>query len=170
MLLKKVYDVPFSFLGCSLGSLIAFECAVKLAENGIKPESVIICSHSSPDIVSPGYKTSMGLDKLTNEIELLSGTAQSIIGNKEMMSFYLPIIYNDYLLHDMYRYNGQTLDKTDIRVFCGTHDPYFNHDNMKNWKIMSSGNNFYQEFDGGHFFLYDNDIFYQIIENTLYNN
>ena len=162
----KEYDVPFSMLGCSLGSLIAFECAVKLNEYGKKADELIICSHSSPDVLSPGYKTSMGYDRLIDEINLLSGTPDSVTGSKEMIDFYLPLIYNDYLLHDNYKYSGQVLDRTDLYAFCGTNDPYFDRNNMKNWKNMSEGSCHYSEYTGGHFFLYDADNLHKVVKSA----
>ncbi len=160
------HNLPFSMLGCSLGSLVAFECAVKLREYGREPDELIICSHSSPDVPSPGYKTSMGYDRLIDEVKLLSGTPLSIANNEEMLDFYLPLIYNDYLLHDNYKYSGQTLDKTDINIFCGSDDPYFDRDNMKNWHNMSNGNNQYFEYSGEHFFLYDSDNLHKVVKSS----
>jgi surfactin synthase thioesterase subunit len=157
---------PFSMIGCSLGSLLAFESTVKLLEFGRKPEKLVICSHSSPDVPSPGYKTNMGYERLIDEITLLSGTPVSIADNEEMLEFYLPLIYNDYLLHDNYMYSGQRINKTDIKFFCGSEDPYFDRGNMKNWERMSDGNNQYYEYEGGHFFLYETDNFYSVVRKA----
>ncbi|MBQ8961611.1 MAG: thioesterase [Ruminococcus sp.] len=157
---------PFSLIGCSLGSLIAFECALRLEKMGTPAERAIICSHSSPDVVSPGYKTSMGRERLIDEVKLLSGTDSALFENKDVLDFYLDVIYGDYLLHDSYVYSGAMLKSTDLYVFCGRSDPYFNRDNMKNWQKMTSAHSSYTEFDGGHFFLYEGDNFRKVLDKS----
>lgn len=160
---QKEYNKPVRLLGCSLGSLLAFECAAELEKKNFKIQQLIICSHSSPDEVPPGYKTYMGKDALIDELNTLSGTDSQIMNDEEMLDFFLPVIYNDYLLHDNYCYDGKVLNNIPVMVIAGKSDPYFNHANMNNWRNMTTGKYVYKETDGGHFFTYEKSNFQQII-------
>ncbi|MCR4955139.1 MAG: hypothetical protein K6A30_00445 [Lachnospiraceae bacterium] len=162
-LLVEAYDKPVRLMGCSLGSLIAFEVAAELEKRGIQVEQLVICSHCSPDVESPGYKTSMGKKALKKELETLSGTDDAIMQDEEMLEFFLPVIYYDYKLHDNYKYDGKVLDNINLKVVAGSEDPYFNYSNMKNWKYMTTGEYEFQEFEGGHFFPYETGYFDKVI-------
>ncbi len=162
-LLKEEYNKKISLMGCSLGSLIAFEVAAELEKRDVEIEQLFICSHCSPDVESPGYKTSMGKKALKKELETLSGTDDSIMENEELLEFFLPVIYSDYKLHDNYRYDGKVLEHTRMKVVAGSHDPYFNYSNMKNWEHMTKSEYEFEEFEGGHFFPYEEGCFERLI-------
>lgn len=161
--LKRKYNKPVRLMGCSLGSLIAFEVAAELESRNDEVAQVIICSHCSPDVESPGYKTKMGKKALVTELETLSGTDDSLMKDKEAMNFFLPVIYKDYKLHDNYEYRGNRLHDVPMKVVAGSEDPYFNLGNMKNWENMTTGDYKFCEFNGGHFFPYEKQYFSKII-------
>lgn len=156
---ERAYQKRISLIGCSLGAIIAFECAAELSARKKRIDELIICSHSSPDLTAPGYKPYMGKNALIREIELLSGTASEIMADEDVRDFFLPVIYKDYVLHENYIYDGKVLDGVSMRIIAGRDDPYFNRSNMTNWNNMTTGECSYNELEGGHFCIYEKKHF-----------
>ena len=150
--------LPFVLVGCSLGSLVAYCCAIHLEQMNCLPEKLIICAHCAPNEQAPGYKSSMGIVKLKAELITLGGMSEDVIDHVDFQNFYLPIIYRDYQFHDSYEFRGEILSKIPIYSFYGIDDPYFQIENTKSWKNMTKSYFYCECVKGNHFFVYDNDF------------
>lgn len=162
--LQSASKKPFVLLGCSLGALIAFRCALRLEKLGTPAQRLILCAHSAPQLPVPGYKSSMGIEMLPEEVMKLGGLSEELIRSEEFHKYFLPIIFLDYQLHDSFKYQGERLMKTPVDSFYGSGDIYFGRDSMLAWSSAVEGGVSCTEIEGNHFFAYSSEKFQNELE------
>lgn len=142
--------------GHSLGAILAFELAVVLEKDySKKVEGLFVAGRHAPTDEDPSpYRTTMGVNGLKSELLRLGDTPEQLLDNKPFMDFYLPIIYSDYKLAEDYSYGGEVVN-CPIYAMCGKRDLLANFEMMKNWQQFTKKTFVLKDFEGGHFFAYD---------------
>ncbi len=136
-------------------------------------QKLIVAGRHAPMNADPVvYKSSMGIDALKKELLRVGATPKALLENSDFAKFILPMIFNDYKLHESYSYHGEVLD-IPIVALSGKDDTDANLDHMKNWNRVTSSDFKQFEFKGGHFFPYEENeksvlktIFNEITINT----
>jgi medium-chain acyl-[acyl-carrier-protein] hydrolase len=169
-ILEKSKGKKIFLYGHSMGAIFAFSIAYQLEKlHGINPELLIVAGRHAPHFPNQdAYHSSMGNDKLLEELKRLSGTPKEIINSKELQSFLLPVIRRDYILNESYCYQGEKIS-CPILAHAGTKDPDAGKELMSHWKEVTSGSMYLEEYGGTHFFIneLENYYFTELIRGIL---
>ncbi|MBW8819532.1 MAG: thioesterase [Streptomyces sp.] len=149
-------DRPVVFLGHSMGSVIAFEVALRLQTGGATPPLGLIASgRRAPSRHRDENVHTRGDQALIAEIRRLNGTASALFDDDEIVQMILPATRADYKAIETYRYTpGPRLDRP-ITALLGESDPRVTVDEARDWERHTSGAFELRTFPGGHFYLSD---------------
>jgi medium-chain acyl-[acyl-carrier-protein] hydrolase len=147
---------PFAFLGHSMGSLVAFELARRLAAtNGPKPRHLFLSGRQAPQ--RPAHN--LPVDSLTDEAFLdavgrrYNALPAELISNPEILALVLPSLRADFKLMARYDYREGMALNTGLTLINGVDDPWVSPDSVEAWQIQSKEPIRKHWFPGGHFYL-----------------
>jgi len=156
--LTLLLDKPYFLLGHSLGGSLAFEIAKGIRRIGYRmPNRLIVISRGGPSIPEPNPKYDLPDEKFVDYLKSQSGTNERILGDRETLNFFLPIIRNDVKLADTYSdyYKKETPISCPINVFWGSNEANLDQRMIKEWKNETSSQFTEDQFEGSHFFLHE---------------
>lgn len=158
---KKIY-----LFGHSMGAIGAFEAADKLNKQyGIPIEKVYVAGRQAPQDADPSpYRAGMGIEALVEELKRVGETPDQVLSDPQFQQVILPIIHQDYALHDSYQYDGKKLE-IPLEAHCGTKDWEAGKDVMLHWKMATSSSFVLKEYQGGHFFVHNEDYIKELLES-----
>jgi surfactin synthase thioesterase subunit len=147
---------PFAFFGHSMGSLVAFELARRLAAtNGPKPQHLFLSGRQAPQRPAPNLQ----VDSLTDEAFLdavgrrYNALPAELISNPEILALVLPSLRADFKLMAMYDYREGMPLNAGLTLMNGVDDPWVSPDSVEAWQIQSKEPIRKHWFPGGHFYL-----------------
>ncbi|MEV7195513.1 alpha/beta fold hydrolase [Streptomyces sp. NPDC093510] len=147
---------PLTFFGHSLGAVLAFEVARRLAADSRGPRRLFVSARrapSRPRVESVHTKTD---DELIAQVRRLSGTDPRVLGNEEIMRMALPAIRNDYRAIETYRPEPGARVDCPLTVLVGDDDPTTTVAEAAAWsEHTTSGCDLRVFAGGGHFYLAD---------------
>lgn len=152
---------PFSILGYSLGSVLAFDLVTKKMIYG-EPEHCFICARG--DLRNKGISQTyheLTDDEFVQKMICLGGFDQRILDNKRFLDIYMEPVRRDYEVWCKYKYiehNSKILCNTTV-IYCAE-DPMCA--DIYGWKDLIKGNVEFYEFGHDHFFI--NQYYKEIAE------
>lgn len=151
----------FSLYGHSMGAIIAF-CVGKilLEKYQIRPTCMQVSGRHAPMDEDPSaFRTEQGVDALVEELRFIGHTPAEFLEVKEFRDFFIPLIFNDYLLAENYSYDGTVVD-IPLFAYCGRGDTDADESVMDGWKQVTSDRFQVKSFDGDHFFIFEDSNFF----------
>ncbi len=150
----RLCEAPYSLFGHSMGSIVAFELAHRIAGNQLNsPVHIFFSGHSAPNIVKTEPPMYLLSDEDFKEKLLdLEGTPKEVLENKELMEMYLPVLRADFQAIEQYRYNEKDTLSCDFSVLYGNQDKV-KIGELLPWKKLTSRSCEYTPLNGGHFFI-----------------
>lgn len=153
--LRPWLDRPFCFFGHSMGALVAFEVARRLASReGRAPSHFFASGHRAPPLA---YRNSLRHDlpedEFRRKLRSLDGTPQQALESAELMDFIVPIVRADCAVCDSYRHVDPTPLPCPITVFAGADDVEARGEDIEAWRDFTRSGFSVRVFPGGHFFL-----------------
>jgi medium-chain acyl-[acyl-carrier-protein] hydrolase len=150
-------DKPYALFGHSLGSRIAFQLAVECSKNGLRMPCHFIASASrSPDLpIGIGDIYKLPDEEFLTEMGKLNGTPLSILKNKELMQMLLPQLKADFCLAYEYQYADDIKLDIPVSVFGGEEDTDIAYSQLQSWDKYFVTPPDITMFEGGHFFIED---------------
>nr|WP_233168403.1 alpha/beta fold hydrolase [Paenibacillus roseus] len=166
-------DGPYSFFGHSMGSLLAFELAHKLRENGRhEPNAMFLSGRWAPhiartDLVNPSTPD----EQLKERLLELGGTSPELFENPQLADTFIPILKADFYAMESYEYANDRQPLSAIfNVMTGVQDWDVNKRDLAEWGNHTTGPFSLHKFKGGHFYLNDSfDTVIQHINRSLLN-
>ncbi|WIX77047.1 alpha/beta fold hydrolase [Amycolatopsis carbonis] len=151
-----ILDRPLTFLGHSMGAVVAFEVARRLADDPrFRLVRLFASGRPSPALSRPGRVHRLDDDGLVAEIESLGGTDTRLLREPEIRAMILPAVRADYRAVETYRFDaGKPLD-SPITALIGTDDPHTTVAEAQDWATHTTAPCELVEFPGGHFFVVD---------------
>lgn len=146
-----------TFFGHSMGSILAYETALKLqADHGASPAALIVSARRAPDLPQrrPPVHDLPDAEFLT-EIERLGGTPSEVFAEPELLQLVLPILRGDMRLIETYlpaSKPGSPLS-CPILAMGGIDDADVTRDELAAWQQMTSAAFELRMYPGDHFFL-----------------
>ncbi|TNP12921.1 thioesterase [Bacillus tropicus] len=147
----------YAFFGHSMGSLVAYELTHLISQHGYNPPChIFVSGRNSPEHKNPFVSnlTNLSDNEFVEYISKLGGIPTELLLNKELLSYFLPIIRSD--INNLNNYSFKSRDKlsTNLSVFYGLEDPLtvINND----WANYTNNNCDTHIFQGNHFFIKDN--------------
>ncbi|MBY7142452.1 thioesterase [Virgibacillus sp. NKC19-3] len=153
----KSKNMPFAFLGHSLGALIAYYLALKLQDNNLtSPRHLFLSGRKNP-VVSKKESLYHKLRpyEMKDLLLKLGGTPKELLDDDNFLGFILPIIKADFQLLSQFNisYFKKKKLNCDITVLNGEDDNLIKE--KIDWNYATNSTCDYFLFNGGHFFIND---------------
>lgn len=150
--LSPYQDRPLALFGHSMGAVVAFETARRLAR---PPLRLYASGRRAPGLHREESVHRLDDDGIIDELRALSGTDSKVLGDEEIMRMILPAIRADYRAIETYRpAAGATLD-CPVTALVGDNDPRVSVEEARAWSGYTTGPFELTVFTGGHFYLAD---------------
>ncbi|MCP5051430.1 MAG: thioesterase [bacterium] len=162
---------PYALCGHSMGSMIAFELAYKIKENGLPgPLHIIFSGRAAPQISREGKRTLHHLpdDQFKKEMLEMGGTPKEFFEHPELLEVFLPLLRGDFRLTETYEHSKKDSPiSCDITVLSGKEDEDTTEE-VEAWRVHAQSNCDIHYFEGGHFFIHDEtERVVNIINNAI---
>lgn len=145
---KKIY-----LLGHSMGGKIAYETAKKIEEKKKKVEMLIVSGSRVPHIPEPNPIYHLPDSRFISSLEKFEGIPESILENRELLAFFLPMLRADFEMNETYYTKKTICLNCPIIAMGGSLDEEANEEEISLWQKYTSGKFEYRIFEGGHFFI-----------------
>ncbi|TQF02543.1 thioesterase [Kitasatospora acidiphila] len=148
-------DAPLAFFGHSMGAMVAYETARRLAGHSTL-RAVFLSSRPAP-----GHETKRGLANATDaelvaDLTELGGTDAEFLKYPELLELILPVLRNDYSVVDGYRPEpGAAPLELPVTGYLGDSERYVDEAGVAAWAERTNGPFALRSFTGGHFYLAD---------------
>ncbi|MEU4252578.1 alpha/beta fold hydrolase [Amycolatopsis sp. NPDC026612] len=154
--LRPFDDRPLALFGHSMGALIGYEVALRMAETGLPaPVHLFASGRRAPSRYRDDDLRGVSDERLVAELRKLGGSDAAMLADPELLAMILPAIRSDYRAVETYRHEpGRRLD-CPVTVFTGDRDPRVSVDEARAWAGHTTGPAELRVLPGGHFFLVD---------------
>ena len=160
---------PYAFYGHSLGSLVAFEMARKIArQGGPGPTCLLVSAHTAPQFgLCRPVLHNLPYKEFVDALRRFAGTPDEALENEDLMSIMMVALRADFEVDETYSYEeGQPLD-CPISVFGGIDDADVSQAALAAWKTQTSQKFSLQMMEGDHFFIFRSSDFPQRLFQEL---
>ena len=151
--IEQYADRPFAICGHSMGSILAYEAAVRLK---IKPAALILSGGDAPNY----WEKAKHLHLLPDDdlLSLMIGngsynTKTSTAEPKSEYAWFLNTLRSDLILCAQYRSKQDHFFDGTTLVMYAVDDQLCNYQNLEAWKDFCPKSKFVQYESGGHFFI-----------------
>jgi surfactin synthase thioesterase subunit len=152
---KPYLDVPFAVFGHSMGSLLAYEWAVQLAEAHMpSPICLFVSGREGAHLPLPHPDIhGMGDAEFVEELQRrYGGTTEDLLADAELREVFLPILRADLNLVETYRHGPQTMLHCPMMAFAGIQDDSVTDAGLEAWGTLTTGQFTTRRFAGDHFY------------------
>ncbi|MFI6054719.1 thioesterase II family protein [Streptomyces violascens] len=150
---------PYALFGHSMGSVVAYETALRLARDGRRGPSRFFASGRGAPSLGPGRSDGLRGDAaLTAEIRRLGGS-RGVLDDPELMAMILPALRSDYRALGSYSWAAGPRLHCPISVLIGDADPLVTPDEARTWLDHAADDDgdgtggTMRVFSGGHFYI-----------------
>jgi surfactin synthase thioesterase subunit len=162
----------YALFGHSMGALLAYRVACWLqAERRPLPVALLVSACAAPSRQDWRRYADKKTDaSLISELRKQNGTPEEVFENPELLSMTLGLLGADYRVCASFRHQDLPSLAFPIHVFGGQADE-IQAGELEAWQTEGAGNFSLDWFDGGHFFIRQNeDAFLSVLANRLAGN
>lgn len=150
-------DIPCVFVGHSMGGLIAYELARKLEsmERGSILHLVLSAVRAPflPDVRPSIYN--LPYEEIIEALKDYSKTSNEVLENPDVMQLFIPMLRADFSVGDTFKFHSHPKLKCRVSLFSGMNDDFVPIVDAKAWHSLVDCPIRYIDFEGGHFFIHD---------------
>lgn len=146
---------PLVLFGHSMGALLAFETARRLAADGRPPVALLVSGSEAPSLPRAARPSDAPDDELIREMRLLSGTDEQLLADPEILGLTLPPLRADYAMLSARTYVPGPRLPCPVVALTGDSDPRVSVEGARAWERETAGPFELRVLTGGHFFLGD---------------
>jgi medium-chain acyl-[acyl-carrier-protein] hydrolase len=155
-LLPVFKEKPFVFFGHSMGAVLSFEVAGRLArQHKILPELLLVSGRRAPHIPDDDPLTyNLPKEEFVRELKRLNGTPKEVIESEELMELIEPVIRADFEAIQTYQYSPSPPLECPFIVMGGLDDADEKREYLEGWRMHTSSVCSVTMMPGDHFFLH----------------
>jgi surfactin synthase thioesterase subunit len=145
-------------MGCSLGALIAYETARRLAASGKPPRHLVVLACAPPQLgrFRTGW-SALDDDSLLDVLDRrFGGVPEMVKQNAALRGLFLPALRGDATMLDSYRWRPAPVLNVPILTIGGTRDSQVSAEDLEMWRDLTSGAVEHVMVEGGHLVLREN--------------
>lgn len=152
-------DVPYVFIGHSNGALLAFELARELQKSGnCNLKHIVLSAKRAPQL--PRLKPAIHAlpqEQFLAQLKAYNFTPDEVLENAELMEIFIPMLRADFSLSDTHQFQVKPSLEADASLYWGNEDDDIPKEDILAWENLIQGQCKLVEFNGGHFFIADNE-------------
>jgi surfactin synthase thioesterase subunit len=162
-LLEPLLDLPYVLLGHSMGAVVALELTRGFCDQGRAPRALVAAGCRAPYLPRPHARPLSELpdEELVRELCRLEGLPPRVLDMPGFMNTFLPTIRADLRCREQWHDDMRRVD-VPIHVLGGREDRAVPYADMEAWKVYSARPVQVRMFEGGHFFVRENQA--QVID------
>jgi surfactin synthase thioesterase subunit len=147
----------YAFFGHSMGSVIAYELTHKIIARGLtRPLYLFVSGRAGPSkTYSEKRSWLLSSDDFFKKLQSYGGLPDEVLINLELIKDYEPVLRADFEAIETYQYPNPIPLDIPVKVFIGNREDVTTQDALL-WGKESIHETEVIDFDGGHFFIYDN--------------
>lgn len=152
---KPWLQEPYAIFGHSMGSLLAYEWARRIQQEGLPEPHVLFVSGRNAPQLGPGHTQ---LHRMT-DAELLPAltarygdTQSAVLQDEELRALFLPILRADLEVVESYTTDGLPKLTAPVLALAGTNDTSVSEAGLTAWQQVSSGRFAWLRLPGDHFY------------------
>ncbi len=153
--LEALFDPPFAFFGHSMGSIIAFELALRLRKEGKEgPFKLLLSGRRAPhrpEAAPPLH--ALPEEEFKDELRRLNGTPEAVLSHPELMELLTPVLRADFAVCETYEHEPTEPLDCPLTVLGGLEDAEVSSEDLESWRRYSRGDFQRRMFPGDHFYL-----------------
>jgi surfactin synthase thioesterase subunit len=151
------FTPPYVLLGHSLGAIVAYETAVRLAQSDEQPCGLIVSAMSSPThpLIEPGSSQLSSAELLEALRTIHPNTLADLESVPELREMFLDMLRNDMIAAETYVLKPRSPLPVPI-VFMGGMDDVISDQERDGWRNFTSAGFEAHLFPGGHFYFQEN--------------
>jgi medium-chain acyl-[acyl-carrier-protein] hydrolase len=145
----------YAFFGHSMGGIVAFEVARRLAREGSEPAALFVTARRAPGLPSadPPLEHLSDSEFIEAIEERFGGIPDVIRDSPEMLELLLPTLRADVTAMGRYRYLPGALLGSAVYALGGIDDLSVSEHELSAWNEVTRGPFLTRMFRGGHFFV-----------------
>jgi surfactin synthase thioesterase subunit len=155
----ELAEPPYALFGHSMGGLLAFEVARRLAADG-RPAPVCLVLSASPAPHRGDWRADRHLwddARLADWMAHLGGVDPEVRADRELMGILLPTLRADLAACETHVHQAGPALGCPLIVFGGGDDPMVSADVLGEWSRHTRGGARVEILPGGHFYLFDDE-------------
>jgi len=172
--LKNEINQDYFFVGVSMGTLVTYLLCHQLKENNLPlPKHLFLASRLSPDAyLQEPTIMHISSDAFWKVVIQYNGVPDALIQHQELRELYEPILRADFEALEKYNISHEAKEPLDIpaTILIGNEDSRnITLQTAQTWNHQFANDLAFKEFDGGHFFVYENEEVSNYIKKILRN-
>ncbi|MGX1885133.1 thioesterase II family protein [Streptomyces sp. NPDC055287] len=145
---------PYAFFGHSMGAVIAYETARRLAPRpGPGPVRLFLSGRSAPETQPDPLDRMRDDADVIAAIRRLGGTGAAVLDDPEIMEMAMPALRADYRAIGSYAWVPSAPLDCPFSVLVGDSDPVVPTARAARWSAFTTADTQVRTFPGGHFYL-----------------
>lgn len=163
----------YAILGVSMGCIVASIICYQLEQlSNIKPKHIFLASRMGLDAYTTAIRYSSADSNIFwNMVRTYDTKIDQLLAHNELKEFYEPILRADFRLLEQFNKEYHQYHLLKIRtkgsILIGRKDQHINVDTANTWQRYFEKAISIEEYDGGHFFIYDNSTTFSYIRKTV---
>ena len=152
--LRPYLDQPFAFFGHSLGALVSFELARRLALEQIGPQHLFVSGYGAPHLpVQLAPMCHLEDAQFAATLRDLAMLPAAVWQHEELLSLLLPMLRADFAVYERYRFGEAAPLPCPITMLGGAADPLVSPEMLAAWGMHSLNPGQMYLLPGDHFYL-----------------